>query len=696
MAKPSKNIASAENVSYDDMVKILKSIKGTSTTYIGKKEIGEVFRSKRLRTNIPTIDFLTSGGLSKGRITILAGNISSGKCLGKDTPIIMSDGRLELVQNIKVGDQIMGDDNTPRNVLSVTSGIDKLYRVRQSYGDDYIVNSAHILSVAKTSAPKTKPRSRGNKIDINVEEYLASTDWFKYNYRGYKSSFTMKEQHTPIDPYFIGLWLGDGNSHGARIYSDERDTSIRDYLVKLSSQYECQVISYKDKRAENAITYKLTTNDLKIKNKITLILKDLNLIGNKHIPDIYKYNSKENLLKLLAGMIDSDGYRDKRKNQFFISNKKLNIIEDLQYIGRSLGFKCVIYTKKINSETYYNLSIVGHGINEIPCLLPRKKADPVSSKKSYLASKLDIEYIGNGEYFGFEIDGNHRFLLGDCTVTHNTTSTLQIVAAAQKAFKEEGTRKMCLWYDVEGAYDVDRANQLGIDQDYMIVKRSKVIEDVFSEIDDLISTGFIGFLVIDSLDALIARKVDDSDYGNTMGGASGAVAMHLPKLFNKIMEHEVTTIFIKQARVKMGVMSAGEVLTFSGGKALRHFADSIFIMSRLSNKNLSYVPTKVKADKTRSSRMGLTLEMPMGENGMDQVRDLINLAIAHGLINQTGSWLNYKDEKYQGVDNFIKAMRNNVEEFAKIYNDVYENIISSNSVDISGLDGEITLEDTED
>lgn len=356
MAKISKNIASAENVSYEDMVKILKGIKGTSTTYIGKKEIGEVFKSKRLRTNIPTIDFLTSGGLSKGRITIFAGNISSGK----------------------------------------------------------------------------------------------------------------------------------------------------------------------------------------------------------------------------------------------------------------------------------------------------------------------------------------------------TTSTLQIVAAAQKAFKEEGTNKMCLWYDVEGAYDVDRANQLGIDQDYMIVKRSKVIEDVFSEIDDLISTGFIGFLVIDSLDALIARKVDDSDYGNTMGGASGAVAMHLPKLFNKIMEHEVTTIFIKQARVKMGVMTAGEVLTFSGGKALRHFADSIFIMSRLSNKNLTYVPTKVKADKTRSSRMGLTLEMPMGESGMDQVRDLINLAIAHGLINQTGSWLNYKDEKYQGVDNFIKAMRNNVEEFSKIYNDVYENIISSNSVDISGLDGEITLEDTEE
>lgn len=279
-----------------------------------------------------------------------------------------------------------------------------------------------------------------------------------------------------------------------------------------------------------------------------------------------------------------------------------------------------------------------------------------------------------------------------------TSSSLQIVAAAQKAFKEAGVNKMCLWYDVEGAYDVDRANQLGIDQEYMIIKRSKVIEEVFAEIDDLISTGFIGFLVIDSLDALVARKVDDSDYGNTMGGAAGAVAMHLPKLFNKILEHDVTSIFIKQVRVKLGGMAmpgGAEVLTISGGKALRHFADSIFIMNRLSNRNLSYTPTKIKADKTRSSRMGLTLEMPMIETGMDIVRDLINLAIAHDFVSQTGAWVHYGGEKYQGIEAFISTMKTNKTEFNKLYRDVYENIIITNNLDIAGVD-DITVEEADE
>jgi recombination protein RecA len=274
-----------------------------------------------------------------------------------------------------------------------------------------------------------------------------------------------------------------------------------------------------------------------------------------------------------------------------------------------------------------------------------------------------------------------------------TTNSLTIVGAAQREFKKEGLNKMCLWYDVEGAYDISRAEQLGVDQDYMIVKRGKVIEDVFAEIDDLISTGFVGFLVIDSLDALVARKVDDSDYGNTMGGASGAVAMHLPKLFNKIMENNVTTIFIKQAREKMNSQNL-PILTFNGGKALRHFADSIFIFKGMSNKNLTYRPIKIAADKTRSSRMGLTLEMPLCENGIDQVRDIVNLAIAHDLVSQSGAWIHYNDEKYQGIENFIKAMKSNPVEYNKIYNDVYNNIIVSNTVAITGVE-EILVVDTE-
>jgi RecA/RadA recombinase len=688
-------------LSYEDTVKILRSVKGSSHTYVGKKEILAHFTSKRIVTGIPTVDFLTSGGITRGRITILAGNVSSSKCLGKDTPVMMSDGTIKSVQDISIGDLLMGDDKTPRKVLKLHTGEDKLYRVRQSYGDDYIVNAAHILSVKKTQASKAKPKSKGNKIDINIEDYINSTDWFKYNYRGYKESIELPEVDLPIDPYYIGLWLGDGDKHQPRIFTSKLDTQILEYLYEFAASWDLLVSTYKDPRNENGMHCNLSTGSREniwhgTKNKLLLKMQELNLIKNKHVPDIYKRNSPANLLKLLAGMIDSDGWKDKAKNQLFISNKNLSIIQDMQYIGRSLGFKCVIYSDNINGEIYYKLNICGPGIENIPCLLPRKKADPVSSPKQYLASLLTIEEVGFGEYFGFEIDGNHRFLLGDFTVTHNTTQSFQIVAAAQKLFKSEGLNKMVLWYDAEGAYDAGRAEQLGVDQDYIIIKRSKVIEDVFAEIDDLISTGFIGFLVIDSLDALIPRKVDDSDYGNTMGGASGAVAMHLPKLFNKIMEYDVTSIFIKQCRVKMQVGVPGEVLTFSGGKALRHFADAILMVNRLSNRNLSYVPIKIKAEKTRSSRMGLTLEMPLAEGGIDKVRDSVHLAVEHGMVAQAGAWLSYMDGddemRIQGIEKLVTFFRQNPDKFETFYDKVLHKVIYAEDIVGESVDG-IVIED---
>lgn len=309
----------------------------------------------------------------------------------------------------------------------------------------------------------------------------------------------------------------------------------------------------------------------------------------------------------------------------------------------------------------------------------RKEIAPVFSTKKILTGIPTVDFLSSGGI----TKGRITIFAGNVS-SSKTTQSLQIVAAAQKVFKEEGTPKMCLWYDVEGAYDSIRAEQLGVDQNYMIIKRSKVIEDVFAEIDDLVSTGFIGFLVIDSLDALVPRKVDESDYGNTMGGASGAVAMHLPKLFNKIMEHEVTTIFIKQCRVKFSPGAPGEVLTFSGGKALRHFADSIFMVNRLSNKNLSYVPIKVKAEKTRSARMGLTLEMPLAERGIDRVRDSVHLAIEHGVIVQGGAWLTYfdgnEDIKVNGVEKMVTLFRSNPSKFEEFYEMILKRIIYSEEV----------------
>lgn len=261
-----------------------------------------------------------------------------------------------------------------------------------------------------------------------------------------------------------------------------------------------------------------------------------------------------------------------------------------------------------------------------------------------------------------------------------TTISLHILKALVDKIKESGESKYALWFDPEGAWDPLYAQAIGVDIEYVIVEnRTKVLEDAFQKADDLIATGLIAGLVFDSLDALIPRKQEDNEYGNTMGSQAGALTSHLPSLYDAIIDAEVTTIFIKHAKVKMDTMSPGEIITFSGGKALRHFCDTIFMVKRLSNRNLSYTPIQVKADKTRSSKMGLTMQVPLGGIGLDLTRDLVDLAIANGYIEVGPSgWAEVGGRKIQGVDNIIDVLKEDPEFLAQLREDVYKEVVDVN------------------
>ena len=211
--------------------------------------------------------------------------------------------------------------------------------------------------------------------------------------------------------------------------------------------------------------------------------------------------------------------------------------------------------------------------------------------------------------------------------------------------------------------------------------------------------GFIAALVIDSLDSMTARKQDDNAYQATMGGTAGALAAHLPNLYGKIIDHEVTTIIIKQARVKLGGYSpqGAEIITFSGGKALRHYSDTIIIMKRMSNRNLTYTPIQVKFEKTRSSRMGLTLDLPLSECGVDPVRDLFSLAKIHGLINVAGAgWITYSDFKIQGEEAFVEKVRSEKQLYETLKKQVYEELINTTGQTSLVYEGEELVTDLGD
>ncbi len=684
--KKKSAVTNISGLSKDDIFKAIKAISKDSGL-LGREEIVEFCTVKKLKTGVPSVDYLLAGGISEGKITIFAGKESSAKCLGKNTPIMMFDGSIKMSQDIKIGDKVMGDDGTYRNVISICSGKDDLYKVSQSYGEDYIVNSKHILSVKYSKYGNEKIK------DINVVDFYNKSKTFRLHNKGFKVGVNYPETNITIDPYYLGLWLGDGSKDGPRIHSDIRDKEVHNYLQELCNNLGLFLSIKKKNDSENGCRYDLTTKTTFGGYKRNILinqLRNLKLINNKHIPKNYLYNSRSVRLKLFAGLIDSDGSYDKKNNSYVFSNKNINLIDNMVILSRSLGYKAVKTFNYINRIKYYRVYINSEDFSDVPVLLPRKKGRFQKSKSNPLYSYLTITPIGIGEYYGFEVDGNKRFLLGDFTVTHNSTLAYHFIKSLIEEMKLNNEFKLILIEDVEDSFDPIYAESIGIDLDYIYRRNDKVIEDGFAEISKAVSLGIIKALVIDSLDGMIAKKVDENAYQNTMGGTSGALAMHLPNLHSKLCEHNVTTIIIKQARVKLNGFnpSGQELLTFNGGKALRHFADTILMLGKLSNRDLNYIPSKVKAEKTRSSRMGLDLVIPVGNTGIDCVRDLVKLAELHDTFNRAGTWYTYKEHKVQGIESLIELFKSNKEMYQELFDYVYNNII-----DVYGINCDIKIDE---
>ena len=364
---------------------------------------------------------------------LLYHGLGSGKCHAKGTPIIMSTGEIKLVENIVVGDTLMGDDSTPRQVLSLAQGTDRMYNIISNCGDKYKVNKEHILCLKASGFPKLRLNkhtsvsnymvqwiednnfqvntftfnttddldkntkkaeaiaffetiqknddTNKNIIEVSVKEYLLLTDKQKNALKGYKVPVTFSEKTLPLDPYTIGCWLS-GKTHKYEALLTEIHTKI----ANLNEE-------------SKAIFVKGT------------------------IPFIYKCNSRTNRLLLLAGFIDICGHLCKNGDFVFTQNKK-TLMNDIVFLVRSLGFGC--YTRIKKSKKAWSIRITGSGLELIPTLIPRKQATPKSHIVDALVTKIRVEYAEEGEYYGFMLDGNCRYLIGDFSVTHNTCTSIAL------------------------------------------------------------------------------------------------------------------------------------------------------------------------------------------------------------------------------------------------------------------------------
>lgn len=374
-------------------------------------------------TGIKTLDTLHDGGIESGEVWIFSGPSGEGKSLYRGTKVLMYDGHYKQIQDVEVGDQLMGKDSTPRNVLSLGNGREEMFKVTPVRGESFVCNKSHILSVVQYQETKCKGKKSRTPhyTAINLSDYLKYSNNQKNNTLLYRTGVDWEDFPVLFDPYFMGLWLGDGNSQMTAIYS--MDDEIEKYLHTFAYHQRLEVKKCHQPN-NKSFRYVLKGLTKKSDNKLIKYMRSLDVVGNKHIPHSYKANSREKRLQLLAGLIDSDGYVN--RTGYVFSNKNERLIDDVLFVARSLGF----YAKKnfhITKGVMYWKAYISGDCSVIPVKIARKKVSPRKINKNILWTGIkSVESVGMGEYFGVTLDGDHEYLLKDFTVTHNTTMTMTI------------------------------------------------------------------------------------------------------------------------------------------------------------------------------------------------------------------------------------------------------------------------------
>jgi DNA repair protein RadD len=370
---------------------------------------------------------------------LLYGATGFGKSLRKGTLVIMADGTLKAIEDVRAGDQLLGPDGGVRNVLSLGRGRETMYEVKPVKGDPYYVNASHILSLRKTGvdgltlADGTRIPRDADVVNVNVETLAQSNKTARHCLKGWRApavQFHRPPQELPVDPYILGIWLGDGSSAGPTIHKP--NGPMVEEWKRYGASLGLETYEYKN-RGKDCSAWRLAwpEEDRSKPNSARVALQSLGVIGNKHIPDAYRLGTVDQRLRLIAGLLDSDGHSIRRGGYDWIS-KCERMARDFVFVCRSVGLaaylcECVKGIKARGfSGTYWRVSVSGD-CDKIPCLA--KKSLPRQQIKRHLVTGLTLTRLGIEDYYGVVLDGDHLFMLGDFTVTHNTECAISMLQA---------------------------------------------------------------------------------------------------------------------------------------------------------------------------------------------------------------------------------------------------------------------------
>lgn len=366
-----------------------------------------------------------------------------------DNQIVATTKGIKKHGDLIVGDYVFGRDGTPVKVLWVSEKTRSEYVVSFSDGAKIECHGNHEWTVYN--------RFRQKEETIETKHMASSTIYNGDGKRGSRYKYQVDSnvcvmfdsRNVDLDPYVLGAWLGDGDSSCGIIHIGNNDVEI----IGNST--------YKFKESKGTTTRKFYSPELNI------LLKNNGLIKNKHVPDMYKYNSVEVRKNVIAGLIDTNGYVYHRNGRITISNTNKRIIDDAAFILRSLGQSVVVceFKPRVSSSGIVGKKIVYqlcfNPTMTFPTKVKRKEITKLSiNKKRAIVSIERKEGLGYGNCI--QVDGG-IYLVGDTFIpTHNSEGSSRKLPAFMLGLNPD--TKICIGsYAATIARDFNRDVQRIID-----------------------------------------------------------------------------------------------------------------------------------------------------------------------------------------------------------------------------------------
>ncbi|MBE1295230.1 MAG: recombinase RecA [Rhodobacteraceae bacterium] len=264
-----------------------------------------------------------------------------------------------------------------------------------------------------------------------------------------------------------------------------------------------------------------------------------------------------------------------------------------------------------------------------------------------------------------------------------TTLTLHCVAEQQKK------GGVCAFVDAEHALDPQYAAKLGVDLDELLISQPDTGEQALEITDTLVRSGAVNMVIVDSVAALTPKSELEGDMGDSnVGVQARLMSQAMRKLTGSISRSKCMVIFINQIRMKIGVMF-GSPETTTGGNALKFYSSVRLDIRRIGSiKDRDEVvgnATRVKVVKNKVAPPFKQVEFDiMYGEGISKMGELLDLGVAAGVVNKSGAWFSYGDERIgQGRENAQQFLRDHPE----IAYDIEDKIRAAHGLDFDRPDG---------